>query len=132
MAEETLLKKQFQRLIRKCEKRHQEKLDQLFAADPAILDAYTPSTFGIDRSVLEEMWLMDNLIGKKFILQKLKTLYYEDKVNSTLSIHIYSAGLFFQRFWGRLEQPKAAPMLSFEGKSKFFAHFLVFSQIFIK
>jgi len=79
MAEETFLKKQFQRLIRKCEKRHQEKLDQLLASDPAILDAYAPSTFGIDRAVLEEMWLMDNLIGKKFILQKLKTLYYEDK-----------------------------------------------------
>ena len=25
--------------------------------------------------------------------------------------------LFFQRFWGRLEKLKAAPMLSFEGKS---------------
>ena len=35
-------------------------------------------------------------------------------------------GFFFQRFWGRLEQPKAAPMLSFEGKSEFFAHFLSF------
>ena len=34
--------------------------------------------------------------------------------------------LFFQRFWGRLEQPKAAPMLSFEGKSEFFGHFLSF------
>ena len=65
MAEETLLKKQFQRLIRKCEKRHKEKLDQLLASDP---DA--SSTFGIDRAVLEEMWLMDNLIGKKFILQQ--------------------------------------------------------------
>jgi len=74
MAEETLLKKQFQRLIRKCEKRHKEKLDQLLASDT---DA--SSTFGIDRTVLEEMWSMDNLIGKKFILQKLKTLYYEDK-----------------------------------------------------
>ena len=90
MAEETLLKKQFQRLIRKCEKRHQEKLDQLLASDPAILDAYAPSTFGIDRAVLEEMWLMDNLIGKKFILQKLKTLYYEDKVNTK---HIYRPSL---------------------------------------
>ena len=94
MAEETLLKKQFQRLIRKCEKRHQEKLDQLLASDPAILDAYAPSTFGIDRAVLEEMWLMDNLIGKKFILQKLKTLYYEDKVNSTLSIYTVQAYFF--------------------------------------
>ena len=38
---------------------------------------------------------------------------------------------FFQRFWGILEQLKAAPMLGFEGKSECFAHFLS-SQIFIK
>ena len=38
---------------------------------------------------------------------------------------------FFQRFWGSLEQPKAAPMLSFERKYEF-CPFLSFSQIFIK
>ena len=99
MAEETLLKKQFQRLIRKCEKRHKEKLDQKLASDP---DA--SSTFGIDRAVLEEMWLMDNLIGKKFILQKLKTLYYEDKVNNK-----YRASLCLTCAWkiflGQLGRP---------------------------
>ena len=33
------------------------------------------------------------------------------------------AGFFFQRLWGRHEQPKAAPMLSFERKSEFWGHF---------
>ena len=83
MDEETHLKKQFQRLIRKCEKRHKEKLDQLHLSDP---DA--SSTFGIDRAVLEEMWSMDNMTGKKFLLQKLKTLFYEDKVN--MGIHNFT------------------------------------------
>ena len=69
----------FQCLIRKCEECLQEKRDQFLASNP---DANFVPTNGIDRTVLEEMWLMDNLIGKKFILQKLKTLYYEDKVNN--------------------------------------------------
>ena len=39
---------------------------------------------------------------------------------------------FFQRFWGRLEQPKAALilMLSFERKSEFLANFLSFFTYF--
>jgi len=79
MAEETLLKEQFQCLIRKCEERHLEKRDQFLASNP---DANFVTTYGIDRTVLEEMWSMDNLIGKKFILQKLKTLYYQDEENN--------------------------------------------------
>jgi len=37
--------------------------------------------------------------------------------------NVPNPGFFFQRLWGRLEQPKAAPMLSFEGKSEFFCPF---------
>ena len=39
------------------------------------------------------------------------------------------SGLFFQRLWGSHLQPKAAPMLSFEGKSLVFVQFLSFFLI---
>ena len=42
------------------------------------------------------------------------------------------SGLFFQRFWGWLEQPKAAPMLSFEGKKIWvFCPFFEFSRFLL-
>ena len=44
-------------------------------------------------------------------------------------IKVTSPGLFFQRLWGSHLQPKAAPMLSFEGKSLVFVQFLSFFLI---
>ena len=52
MAEEKLLKEKFQCLIRKCEERHLEKPDQFLASNP---EANFVPTYGIDRTVLEEM-----------------------------------------------------------------------------
>ena len=45
--------------------------------------------------------------------------------------NVPNPGFFFQRLWGRLEQPKAAPVLSFEGESEFFCPFFEFFHIFL-
>ena len=56
--------------------------------------------------------------------------HFGQSTNESKLKWVYTSGLFFQRFWGRPEQPKAAPMLSFEGKSGFFPFFEFFADFY--